>query len=99
MLPVPGKGPDPSDDYDGHGTCVASLAVGNILGVSRHSKLVCVQAVEEEDAFIDIVDMDFVVDSFNTAIKNIVDKNRKGKSVLNWSYGTPLPSSPYSISH
>ena len=67
------------DDPSGHGTCVASKAVGRTNGVAKASRLVPVKMQYREDDLLE---------AFIKIISDVVDRRREGKAVIVCSLGT-----------
>ena len=87
----PGVRPtETDDDPNGHGSCIASKAVGLVHGVSKSSKIVMIKA--------SLTDLDTEL-AFATVYDDIVGKDRQYSSVVlyarstmeSYSFQTPLP--------
>ena len=73
------------DSASSHGSCVASKAAGVINGVSKRSHLVMLKI---DDSPIN------VIWAFNTALTDIMNKNRQGKAVIAYPNTARSPSPP-----
>ncbi len=65
---------------EGHGTCTASKAAGNLYGASKSATLVVVKMPGLDEAS--------VYEVLDTVIDDIIDKDRKGTSVVSISWGS-----------
>jgi hypothetical protein len=73
-------GENDPDDHTGSGTCIASVMCGTI-GIMMRGILVSMKGYNNEG---DLTMAGFV-DAFETTVKDIVQKRRRGKSVVNIS--------------
>lgn len=77
-------------DETNHGTCVASMAIGNIVGVKTHANFVGVkisgpaQITTTGQFFLSAEEM---VDSYLYVIKDVTDNDRRGRTVTSLSLG------------
>lgn len=69
-------------DNAGHGTHVAGTIGGKTYGVAKAATLVSVKVLDNEET-----DGSIVLQGLQWAIRDIVDKGRLGKSVINMSLG------------
>jgi len=77
-----------SSDGNGHSTCSASKAVGNVYGASKHSTLVVVKMPDYTEGSMGEIT--------NTIYDHIVSHQRQTTSVVSISWGSdyPMPPSP-----
>jgi oryzin len=70
------------DDRLGHGTHVAGTIGGTTYGVAKRTSLISVKVFEGNSGSTSVI-----LDGFNWAANDIVNKGRAGKSVVNMSLG------------
>ena len=89
---APGVLPARTDDapvqFESHGTCVASKAVGAEFGVSKNSNLIVLKASYAIEDFIW---------AFFKAHKNILDKGPQTKAVIIFAFAADLVEEDYAV--
>ena len=81
----------PSDS--GHGTCMASCALGIKKGIAKKSKLTMVRASAEKHQGQDIM-IERYIDSLAQVYDAIKNGNEQGKAVVSMSWGYDPPQKP-----
>ncbi|KAF2152154.1 alkaline protease [Myriangium duriaei CBS 260.36] len=70
-------------DYNGHGTHVAAIMGGKTFGVAKRCNLISVKVIDDTTGHISDI-----LDGYQWALKDIINKKRQGESVINVSvYG------------
>jgi hypothetical protein len=76
------------NDLTGHGTCVASKAVGGEYGAAKLAKLVVVKMVPIRSETVTSVD---IIQALAITSTDVRDNGLQGKAVVNLSHGFPRP--------
>ena len=86
---MPWAGSASIDETD-HGTCVASMAIGNVVGVKTHADFIGVK-ISGPDQITAPGQVDLsaerVVESYLYVIQDVINNNRGGKTVVTWTLG------------
>ncbi|UNI20254.1 Oryzin [Purpureocillium takamizusanense] len=73
------------EDFLGHGTHVAGIIASKSYGVAKKASIIDVQITD--DGYTDI---SLFLDGYQWAVKDIIDKKRQARSVINLSIGGPV---------
>ncbi|KAI0160446.1 peptidase S8/S53 domain-containing protein [Xylariaceae sp. FL1272] len=76
----------PNVDGNGHGTHVAGTIGSTSFGVAKRTSLISVKCFDSSGSS----SVSIILNGFNWAAKDIVDKGRQQKAVINMSIGGPL---------
>ena len=80
--------PDLPQDRQGHGTCMASIAMGNKDGVARKASLTVVKADRYSTQLKRDASAEVWIDGLAQVYDDVINKKAKSKAVVNMSIGT-----------
>ena len=86
---MPWAGSADMDEAD-HGTCVASMAIGNVVGVKTHANFIGVKISGPDQITAPgriYLSAERVVESYLYVIKDVTDNNHRGRTVVSLSLG------------
>ena len=79
---IPGLANPDNTDQIGHGTRVAAMVAGNLIGVAKRASIV---SVKSSDA--DVGNLNQLLAAWSFAVADIIRQGRKGKATINYSGG------------